>query len=112
MWEKRLRIILLSLVLLSWSPCLPFCTSLSAEVILTDEEAEELTKEIQLSEKDLTELQQQLSDVKNTYEEQKKSYEEQLNEAEKENQKLKIATAVTGGSAVSLLIVAILLILL
>lgn len=125
MCGRRLKTILSLSVLVSLSLCSPYTTYLCAEVKLTDEEASELMNEIQQSKEelqnvkkelsesqnDLTKLENQLTDVKSTYEEQKKSYETQLSEAEKENQKLKIATSVTGGSAITLLIVTALLII-
>lgn len=125
MCGRRLKTILSLSVLVSLSLCSPCSTYLCAEVRLTDEEASELMNEVQQSKEelqnvkkelsesqnDLTGLENQLTDVKNTYEEQKKYYETQLNEAEKENQKLKIATSVTGGSALTLLVVVALLII-
>lgn len=125
MCGRRLKTILSLSVLVFLSLCSPCSMYLCAEVKLTDEEASELMNEIQQSKEklqnvrkelkesqnDLTGLENQLTDVKSTYEEQKKYYETQLNEAEKENQKLKIATSVTGGSAIALLIVTALLII-
>lgn len=124
MWIKSKKLLLLSgLFLLSLS--VPSISYSYADVVLTDKEASELMNEIQQSKEelqnvkkelsesqnDLTKLENQLTDVKSTYEEQKKSYETQLSEAEKENQKLKIATSVTGGSAIALLVVTVLLII-
>lgn len=108
--------------LLSFSPLSFSCF---AEVKLTDEEAETILNEISeskkelenvkneliQSQKDLIEQKTELADVKNTYNEQKTSYEMQLNEAEKENQTLKIVAVSTGSTSVALLIVTILLII-
>lgn len=70
-----------------------------ADVVLTDEEAQEMLSEIEESKKELNQLKAQLNDVKTTYSEQKTSYETQLNEAERKNKRLKTATTVTGTSA-------------
>ena len=87
MCGKKLKRFLLLLVLFSPFSFVPSFSYSYADVVLTNEEAQELMSEIQESKKDLTELQNQLSeaetqlnDVKNTYEEQKKSYEMQLKE--------------------------------
>jgi septal ring factor EnvC (AmiA/AmiB activator) len=109
-WKKSKKLLLLSVLSLLYL----FVPSISysyADVILTDQEAQELMNEIQESKKDLTELQTQLKDVKSDYEEQKKSYEEQLTEAKKNEERLRIATSAAGGSAVALLIITVLLII-
>ena len=108
--------------LLSFSPLSFSCF---AEVRLTDEEAETIQNEISeskkelenvkneliQSQKDLIEQKTELEDVKNTYNEQKTSYEMQLDEAEKENQTLKIVAVSTGSTSIALLIVTVLLII-
>ena len=118
MCGRRLKIFLSLLALLCLYLFLPLSASLCAEVRLTDEEAQTMMNEIQQSKKELETLRNQLetaetqlTDVKNTYEEQKTSYEKQLDEAKKDKEKLKIATSVTGGSALTLLIVVALLII-
>lgn len=125
MCGRKLKTTLSLLVLVFLLLYSPYSMYLCAEARLTDEEASELMNEIQQSKEelqnvrkelkesqsDLTELENQLTDVKSTCEEQKKYYETQLNEAEKESQKLKIATSVTGGSAIALFIVTALLII-
>jgi peptidoglycan hydrolase CwlO-like protein len=95
-WKKLKRFLLLSVLLLPWS-CVPLISYSYADVVLTDEEAQELMSEIQESRKDLAELQNslesaetQLQDVKSDYEEQKKSYEEQLKEEKKKSTEAKI----------------------
>lgn len=126
---KRFSALSVLFFLLSFSP---FCFSCFAEVTLTDEEATEIQKEITESKKELENVKEELTqskeklenvqkesqeqktelqDVRSTYEEQKKSYEEQLNEAEKENQKLKIVAVSTGSTSIALLIVTVLLII-
>lgn len=80
-----------------FSPASP-CLYAEKNVILTQEEAQELMKLIEESEKNL-------QDVRNDYSEQKKSYEEQLKEQKRENKNLKIGTAITGTSSAVLSIV-------
>jgi peptidoglycan hydrolase CwlO-like protein len=116
-WIKSKRFLLL-LVLSLLYLFVPSISYSYAEVILTDAEATEMLSEIQQSKKELETLKSQLetaetqlTDVKNTYEEQKTSYEKQLEEAEKDKEKLKIATSISGGSALTLLIVTVLLII-
>ena len=108
--------------LLSFSPLSFSCF---AEVKLTEEEAEQILNEISeskkelesvkneliQSQKDLIKQKTELEDVKNTYNEQKTSYEMQLDEAEKENQTLKVVAVSTGSTSIALLIVTILLII-
>ena len=119
---KQLSALLVLFCLLSFSP---FCFSCFAEVRLTDEEAEQILTEIEeskkelesvkdeliQSQKELIEQKTELADVKNTYNEQKTSYEMQLDEAEKENQTLKVVAVSTGSTSIALLIVTILLII-
>ena len=108
--------------LLSFSPLSFSCF---AEVRLTDEEAETIQNEISeskkelenvkneliQSQKELIEQKTELEDVKNTYNEQKTSYETQLDEAEKENQTLRVVAVSTGSTSIALLIVTVLLII-
>lgn len=109
MCGKKLRMVSLFLVLSLLSFSSPLLSSLWAEVVLTDEEAQELMNEITESKKDLQELQTQLEDVKSDYNEQKTSYEKQLTEVEKKNKGLTTAVTITGTStgilAIILLIV-------
>ena len=95
------------------------CSLCSADVILTDSEAEELMSTIQESQKELTTVQTELSNVqtelknvKSDYTEQKKYYEKQLDEAEKEKEILTKAVIATSASNVVLLGVVLLMILL
>lgn len=117
---KRLSALSVLFCLLSFSPLSFSCF---AEVKLTEEEAETILSEISeskkelesvkdeliQSQKDLIEQKMELENVKNTYNEQRTSYEMQLNEAEKQNQTLKMVTIATGSSTVALTIVVILL---
>ena len=118
MCGRKLKTILSLLVLVCLLSFSPSSTSLCAEVRLTDQEAAQMMNEIQESKKDLETLKSQLetaetqlTDVKNTYEEQKIYYEKQLEEARKDKERLKIATSVTGGSALTLLVVVAFLIM-
>ena len=95
-------------------PFSPLYSYSYADVILTDEEAESLNEQIQLSKMELQNVKEelaeskkesaeqkaQLADVKNTSSEQKKSYETQLNEAEKKNQTLKMCLVATSTTSV------------
>ena len=119
---KRFSALSVLFCLLSFSPLSFSCF---AEVRLTDEEAETIQNEISeskkelenvkneliQSQKDLIEQKTELEDVKNTYNEQKTSYEMQLDEAEKENQTLKVVAVSTGSTSIALLIVTVLLII-
>ena len=119
---KRFSALSVLFCLLSFSPLSFSCF---AEVRLTDEEAETIQNEISeskkelenvkneliQSQKELIEQKTELADVKNTYNEQKTSYEMQLDEAEKENQTLKVVAVSTGSTSIALLIVTILLII-
>lgn len=119
---KRFSALSVLFCLLSFSPLSFSCF---AEVRLTDEEAETIQNEISeskkelenvkseliQSQKELIEQKTELEDVKNTYNEQKTSYETQLDEAEKENQTLKIVAVSTGSTSIALLIVTVLLII-
>lgn len=119
---KRFSALSVLFCLLSFSPLSFSCF---AEVRLTDEEAETIQNEISeskkelenvkneliQSQKELIEQKTELADVKNTYNEQKTSYETQLDEAEKENQTLKIVAVSTGSTSIALLIVTVLLII-
>ena len=98
---KRLSALSVLFCLLSFSPLSFSCF---AEVKLTEEEAETILNEISESKKEL-------ENVKNTYNEQMTSYEMQLNEAEKQNQMLKMVAVATSSSSVALTIVVILLII-
>ena len=124
MCGKRLKVFFLLSGLSLLLPFVHLCSYSYADVILSNQEAEELMNEIQLSKtelenvknelteskKELSEQKTQLEDVKNTYTEQKQSYEKQLEEAEKENNKLKTWLTVTATSSViSLVFVALLL---
>lgn len=125
MCGKRLKIFLLSLVLVFLSCSSQSFYSCYAEVKLTDEEAKELMSEIQESKKELNqvkseleeskkesqELKTELNDVKNTYSEQKIYYEGQLTEAKKKNKILKTALVATGTSTGILLVVTIILLI-
>ena len=113
---KRLKIFLLSSVLVFLSCFSPFSSLSYAEVRLTDEEASQLLNEIRESKEELnqvktelTEAQKELSDVNNTYSEQKTYYEEQLAEAEKRE---KVATYLAvGGMTASMVLTGVLFIL-
>ena len=119
---KRFSALSVLFCLLSFSPLSFSCF---AEVRLTDEEAETIQNEISeskkelenvkneliQSQKELIEQKTELEDVKNTYNEQKTSYEMQLDEAEKENQTLKVVAVSTGSTSIALLIVTVLLII-
>ena len=111
MCGRKLKTILSLSVLLSLFSFSPYSTCLCAEVKLTDEEAQELMNEIQLSKEELENVKNQLTDVESTCKEQKIYYEKQLSEAEKENQKLKVAASAAGGSTAVLLVVTALLII-
>lgn len=105
MCSRKLKTCLLSLALLCSSLFLPSTVYLCAEVRLTDEEANEIMNEIQLSKEELEKTKSELSEskkesqelkkelvvVKNIYLEQKKSYETQLSEAEEKEQNLEKA---------------------
>ena len=119
---KRLSALSVLFCLLSFSPLSFSCF---AEVKLTEEEAETILNEISeskkelesvkneliQSQKELIEQKTELEDVKNTYNEQKTSYETQLDEAEKENQTLRVVAVSTGSTSIALLIVTVLLII-
>ena len=111
MCGRKLKVFLLSLVLFS---ALPFSQSLSysyAEVILTEEEAQQILEEIQEAKKELIEQKTELENVKNTCNEQKTYYETQLTEAEKKNSNLKTAVITTSVSTVISIIIAVLAII-
>ena len=116
MCGKKLKIFLsLSVLLLSLSFS-PSSAHLCAEVVLTDEEAQEMMNEIQISIAELNTLteqlekaENQLKDVRNIYEEQKKSYEMQLNEAEEKTAKYKTLSTVSTTTAGVLAVVTLLL---
>ena len=121
---KSRRLLLLSVLVsaLSVSPCF-------SKVVLTDEEAKEMTSEIEESKKELTELREtskkrieslensleqsksELETVRSTSQEQKKSYEEQLKE-EKKKRILPWVMAGTSGTATIILSVVLLTVLL
>ena len=117
MCGKRLKIFLLSSVLVFLSCFSPYCSLSYAEVKLTDEEANQLMSEIQESKKELnqvktelTEAKKELNDVKNTSSEQKIYYEEQLAEAE---EKEKVLTyLVIGGMTTSFTLMGVVFVLL
>lgn len=126
MCGKKLKIFFLLLGLFFLLPCSPFCFSCYADVVLTDEEAEEMLNEIAESKKELEsvkaelneskeklenvqkesqEQKTELQDVKNTYNEQKTSYEMQLKEAKRDKA---VAWGVAGaGTATSTILVII-----
>ena len=115
MCYRRLKTLLSFCLCLSLFSLSSFCF---ADVTLTDEEAQEIAKVIEESKKDLTQVKKELKEqkeelqtVKDTYSEQKKSYEEQLSEAERKNDGLKTATAITGTSATIFLILMIVFII-
>lgn len=124
MCGKKLKVFLLSLVLVSLSCAVQSFSFCYAEVRLTDEEAEKLMSEIQESQKELNqvktelreskresqELKMELEDVKNTYSEQKTYYEEQLTEAEKK-EKIAVSIAI-GGVTASVTLLGVLVIVL
>lgn len=105
---KRFSVLSVLYCLLLFSP---FCFSCSAEVRLTDKEAQELQTQIEESKKELETVKTELNNVKSTYSEQKKYYEEQLKEAEKKETILKATSISTGSGAVVLLAVVVLLII-
>ena len=117
MCGKKLKVSLVSLVLLSLLYAVPSFSFCYAEVRLTDEEATQLMNEIQESKKELnqvktelTEAQKELNDVKNIYSEQKTYYEMQLTEAE---QKQKVATNIAiGGVTASVTLLGVLVLVL
>ena len=116
MCGKRLKVFLLLLGLSLLSPFVPLYSYSYADVILTDEEAQELMEQIQVSKTELQTVrenlqsaQTELEDVKNTSIEQKIYYEEQLNEAEKKSQTLETCLTVTSTTTV---VFALLLVLL
>ena len=125
MCGKRLKASLLSLVLLSLSFFVPSYSYSYADVILTNEEAEELMNEIQLSKtelenvkselteskKELNEQKTQLEDVKNTYTEQKRYYETLLDEAEEKNLALKTCLTITTTTSVIFLALTVVLLI-
>ena len=115
MCGKRLKRFLLLSGLFLLYLFVPSISYSYADVVLTDQEAQELMSEIQESKKDLTELQNQLSeaetqlnDVKSTYEEQKKSYEMQLKEEKKRSIEAKIFA---GSASASTLVISIVLLI-
>lgn len=110
MWIKSKRFLLLSVLFLLSLSVRSFSYSY-ADVILTDQEAQELMSEIQESKKDLKELQTQLNDVKNDYNEQKKYYEEQLKEEKKKSTEAKIF-AYSASASTLLISIALLFVLL
>ena len=94
------------------------CSSLSAEVVLTDEEAQLMIQEMEKGQNELIWTQQKLEKAENQLKEQqdicnqqKTSYEMQLTEANKENKKLKNVTIATSSSSLVLLLISILLLL-
>ena len=126
MCGKRLKAFLLLSGLSLLSSYAPLLSYSYADVILTDKEAEELMSEIQLSrmelqnvKNELTESKSELSgqkaqleDVRNTCTEQKKSYETQLDEAQKENRRLKRWLTITATTSVLTFVLSVILIVL
>lgn len=124
MCGKRLKIFLLSLVLVFLSCSSQSFYSCYAEVKLTDEEATQLMSEIQQSKKELNqvkseleeskkesqELKTELEDVKNTYSEQRTYYEMQLAEEIKKEKTYMWITV--GGMTLSMITICVLAILL
>lgn len=102
MCSRRLKHSLLLSVLFSLAVFLAMLSPCSAEVRLTDEEAQEMLNEISQSKVELIEL-------RNTYNEQKTFYEEQLEEAQKETKRYKTTTVVSSTSSVILIVVVALL---
>ena len=115
-----------ALLVLSFLLCFsPLLSSLYAETVLTESEAQEILNEITESRKELNQVKEELiqskenqqnvmkesqmlktelQDVKNIYTEQKKSYEMQLNEEQKKNEKLKTGITITGTSSAIFLV--------
>lgn len=104
----------------------PLCSSCFGEVRLTEEEAELILSELQesraelesarkdliQSQKDLLEQKETLESVRSDCDEQRKSYETRLTKAEKKNDRLKTAVTITStASAVSLVVVFLLILL-
>lgn len=100
MCSKRLKLFLVLSVLSFLSCFSPSCFTCSAEVTLTDEEADRILNELKESRTDLLTVQKELDSVKNDCEMQKQSYETQLAEAESKNKKLDKAVTVTGTSSI------------
>ena len=103
MCGRKLRQSFVLLLLCSVLLVLSSQVSLSAEVVLTDREAEEMMSEINQSEKDLIQAQEDLrksqedlSRVKAISEEQEKSFQKQLKE---EKKKRILPWALTGASS-------------
>lgn len=111
MCSKKLKLLLVLSVLSFLSCFSPSCFTCSAEVTLTDEEADRILNELKESRTDLLTVQKELDSVKSDCEMQRQSYETQLAEAESENKKLSKVATVTGSSSVALLIVTVLLII-
>lgn len=119
---KKLKIFSVLLVQFFLLFCSPFCFSCYAEVVLTEEEAQQIQNELSQSKKDLQKAKEEIAilkenvqkeaqeqknellTVKDTYKEQTVSYEEQLKEAEKKNDTLETAVTITTTTSVGLLI--------
>lgn len=104
---KSKRRFLLS-VLFSLSLLFPFASFSYAEVVLTDEEAQEMMEEMEASETELQGVKQELEELKNTSEEQKKYYEGQLKE---EKKKRILPWTLTGTASAGCVFLGVLLIL-
>lgn len=111
MWQKKSKLFLVLSVLFSLLCFSPLCSICYADVTLTYEETEQILNEIQLAKTESENVKKELEDVKNTYNEQKTSYEDQLNVAEKKNQNLKTAVAVTSTASVLSIVFAVLLLI-
>lgn len=112
MWSKKLKTFLLSLAL---SLLFLFCPSYSscyADVILTEQEALEISEEITNSKKELKEVQNNFEELRKDSIEQKEYYIMQLKEAEKEVNKYKTRSTIGATSSVILATICILILLL
>lgn len=95
-------------VLFSLSLLFLSVSSSYAEVVLTDEEAQEMMAEMEASETELQGVKQELEELKSTSEEQKKYYEEQLKE---EKKKRILPWALTGTASAGCVFLGVLLVL-
>ena len=109
---KRLKIFLLSLALSLLCLYYPPYSSCYADVILTEQEAQEISEEITNSKKELQEVMNDLEVFKKDSIEQKEYYKMQLKEAEKEVNKYKTRSTIGATSSVILAVICIIAILL
>lgn len=112
MCGKRLKIFLLSLALSLLCLYYPPYSSCYADVILTEQEAQEISEEITNSKKELQEVMNDLEAFKKDSIEQKEYYKMQLKEAEKEVNKYKTCSTIGATSSVILTVICIIAILL